>query len=498
MTSSCLNIRWLIGITLISWLFLSEAASSEIQQTDHCYLDGISNRSQCGFVNVAENPSQPNGKKIQIHYAVLPAVKPLHPDEAFLAIAGGPGQSAIDNASSFESTFKKIRETRDILLIDQRGTGRSNLLQCSGPEDSNQSPLTINERDVDTLAEARKCLQQLDADVSMYNSSVAIHDFEAVRQVLGYKKLHLYGISYGSRMAQLYMRHYSDALATVTLDGVVPMQQSVIAVGLSVDRALQGVLDECADDPVCASKYPNLNQTLDELNRELHESPIRADIFHPLTGEPDELLLTRDKVLGILRLSMYSPATRSLLPLAIQQAAQGIFQPMLGLYSLMLENIDMAAGMHNAVVCAEDLHRIDDNLKTAIKGSYMASSLYQQIRDACSVWPSNLARDDFFQPVASDIPTLLLSGELDPATPPDWGTMAMTKMTNARHLIAPHASHGVASQTCGNRLVAELVENGDIENIEGDCLEDTSAKEFYLNPSSAQPVSPKKTGEDIL
>ena len=498
MANFYLNYRWLIKAFITLWLISSQHVIGETEFTQHCYLDGISDRLECGYVNVAEDPNQPHSKTIQIHYAVLPAVKPIHPEEAFLAIAGGPGQSAIDNASSFNSTFKKIRETRDILLIDQRGTGRSNLLQCPQPVGSHRSPLTINEREIDTLEETKKCLQQLKADVTLYTSSVAIHDFEAVREVLGYKKLHLYGISYGSRMAQLYMRHYSDSLATVTLDGVVPMQQSVIAVGLSVDRALQGVLDECANNDVCASEYPHLNQTLDELNHELDENPIRADIFHPLTGEPDELLLTRDKVLGILRLSMYSPATRSLLPLAIGKAAQGNFQPMLGLYSLMLENIDLAAGMHNAVVCAEDLHRIDDNLKTAIEGSYMASSLYQQIRDACSVWPSNLATDDFFLPVASDIPTLLLSGELDPATPPDWGTMAMAKMTNARHLIAPHASHGVASQTCGNRLVAELVENGDIENIEGDCLEDTSARGFYLNPSSAQPVSQEKTVEGIL
>ena len=162
-----------------------------------------------------ENPNKPDGKLIQVHYVVLPAVKNANHEEALLAIAGGPGQSAIDNAASFNTMLSKVRQQRDILLIDQRGTGRSNLLQC---DQGAQSALSFDDENIDSLAEAQKCLANIDADVSQYGSLNAVQDFEAVRAQLGYKKLHVYGISYGTRMAQLYMRLYPEHLATVTLD----------------------------------------------------------------------------------------------------------------------------------------------------------------------------------------------------------------------------------------------------------------------------------------
>ncbi|MDG0968470.1 MAG: alpha/beta hydrolase [Porticoccaceae bacterium] len=474
-------------VVILSWpvmLFSQALASGPEESKGFCYVDGLAERLRCGYVSVAEDPGKPNGRKIDVHYVVIPAVKPIYENEALLAIAGGPGQSAIDNAALFNSTFSKVRETRDILLIDQRGTGRSNLLSC--PEDTALSPLMVDERAFNVLAETKKCLDALNADVAMYNSTIALNDFEAVRQALGYKKLHLYGISYGSRMAQLYMRHYGDSLATVTLDGVVPMQIPVIAVGLSVDRALAGLLKDCAEDVGCADKFPNLTVTLDSINSQLENQPIVVNTFHPVTGDPTEFFLTRDKLLSILRLSMYSTTTRSLLPLAIHHASLGNYQALLGLYSLMMEGIDLAAGMHNSVVCAEDIQRVNSTLLGEISASYMADTLYQALIKACSVWPSHATNPEFSNPISSAVPTLLLSGELDPATPPDWGTMAMKKMTNAVHFIAPYATHGVASQSCGNELIAQLIDTANIQTLNNDCLDEDQSTGFYLNGSSAQ------------
>ena len=474
-------------VTIFSWspiLFSQALANGLAEPKSFCYLNGLAERLRCGYVSVAEDPGKPNGRKIDIHYVVMPAVKPVYKNEALLAIAGGPGQSAIDNAALFNSTFSKVRETRDILLIDQRGTGRSNPLACPG--DSALSPLLMDGRAFDVIAETKKCLNALDADVAMYNSTIALNDFEVVRQTLGYEKLHLYGISYGSRMAQLYMRHYGDSLVTVTLDGVVPMQIPVIAVGLSVDRAIDRLLKDCAEDIACADKFPNLTVILGTINSQLENQPTIINTFHPVTGEPTDFFLTRDKLLSILRLSMYSPTTRSLLPLAIHQASLGNYQTLLGLYSLMMEGIDLAAGMHNSVVCAEDIQRVSSTLLGEISASYMADTLYQALTKACSVWPSHAANPEFSNPISSAIPTLLLSGELDPATPPDWGTIAMKKMTNAVHFIAPYATHGVASQSCGNKLIAQLIDTANIQTLKNDCLNDDQSTGFYLNGSSAQ------------
>ena len=195
------QVRLILALILFSKSF---SVISDQQSTNNaCYVDGLSDRLQCGYVSVLENPDEPSGPMIDIHFVVLPAIKPIKTDEVFLPITGGPGQSAIENAASFGRTFAKIRETREILLIDQRGTGRSNLLAC--PEDKTLSPLALDDRSINYLKETNKCLNQLDGNVAMYGSVNAISDFESVRNFLGYKKLHIYGISYGSRMAQLYI-----------------------------------------------------------------------------------------------------------------------------------------------------------------------------------------------------------------------------------------------------------------------------------------------------
>ena len=477
-------------IALIAAVFSATAllAKPASEESDHCYIEGLSDRLRCGYIIVNENPNEPNGQKINIHYAVIPAVKNIYPNQAFLAIAGGPGQSAIDNAPLFNNTFARIRETRDILLIDQRGTGRSNILKC--PEDKSVSPLLMNEGNFDTIAETNKCLAAIDGDVTQYTSTAALKDFEAVRISLGYDKLHIYGISYGTRMAQLYMREYAEAIATVTLDGVVPMQQSVLAIGLAIDRAVDLLISECENLSRCQQQFPSLRKALATTEVELMLSPVKAQIFHPMTGQPTEFLLTHDKFLSVIRLALYSPTTRVLLPYAIHQAGEKNYQAVLGLYSLTMEGIDIAMGMHASVVCSEDIHRLSTDLSTELETSYMGRTMFTELSKVCSVWPSTKVEETFSAPISNNIPTLLLSGELDPATPPDWAILAMADMKNATHLVAPHAAHGVAMQSCANRLVAQLVDEGSTAELDGDCLKEERPRGFYLNANGVDIFTP--------
>jgi pimeloyl-ACP methyl ester carboxylesterase len=489
-------------VTTIVALFLATVALAQPahKENDHCYVDGLSERLRCGYVKVAENPDNPNGRKINIHYAIIPAVKNIYPNQAFLAIAGGPGQSAIDNAPLFDNTFGQIRETRDILLIDQRGTGRSNILHC--PEDKDISPLLIDGDDFDTVAETKKCLAAIDSDVTQYTSTNALNDFEAVRKSLGYDRLHVYGISYGTRMAQLYMREHAGALATVTLDGVVPMQQSVLAIGLAVDRAFNLLISDCEDQARCQNQFPSLREALVAIESDLLVAPIKTQIFHPLTAQPTEFLLTHNKFLGVIRLALYSPTTRALLPHAIDQASRGNYQAILGLYSLSMEGMDMAMGMHASVVCSEDIHRVPAGLSEGLEQSHIGSTMFSELSKVCSIWPSDKVAKSFSAAIVSDIPTLLLSGELDPATPPEWAELAMVDMKNSTHLVAPHAAHGVAMQSCANRIVAQLVEEGSIAELDGDCLKKGRARSFYLNANGIDIVIPsteqKTTSEEAL
>lgn len=473
-----------------------DIARNMANNTDTCYVEGVSDRLNCGFVTVPENPNKPDGKQIQVHYVVLPAVKNVNHEEALLAIAGGPGQSAIDNAAGFDAMLSKVRQQRDILLIDQRGTGRSNLLTC---DEGAQSPLSFDDDNADTLAETQKCLAKIDADVTQYGSLNAIKDFEAVRQHLGYKKLHVYGISYGTRMAQLYMRLYPAHLATVTLDGIVPMQQSVLEIGASIDRGFDLLFKDCQETAACHTQFPELKAEFDQVAASLAKAPVMENVYDPVTGEKTMLTMTRGKFYGSIRMALYQANVRALVPHAIHQAAKHNFQPILGLYSLTIDNAGMAMGMHASVVCGEDMHRITPAMRKQAQHSFMGKTMLEGLEATCEVWKVPAVDDSFSEPISSDIPTLLLSGEIDPATPPSWGELAMEKLTNAKHFVAPYATHGVAYQSCANNLIADLVRSGSVNDLDGECLKKDVRRSFYLNASSVEPLdatSTKTTADD--
>ncbi|MCS6115689.1 alpha/beta hydrolase [Shewanella baltica] len=474
----------------------ADIARNMANNTDTCYVEGVSDRLNCGFVTVPENPNKPDGKQIQVHYVVLPAVKNVNHEEALLAIAGGPGQSAIDNAAGFDAMLSKVRQQRDILLIDQRGTGRSNLLTC---DEGAQSPLSFDDDNADTLAETQKCLAKIDADVTQYGSLNAIKDFEAVRQHLGYKKLHIYGISYGTRMAQLYMRLYPAHLATVTLDGIVPMQQSVLEIGASIDRGFDLLFKDCQETTACHAQFPELKAEFDQVAASLAKAPVMENVYDPVTGEKTMLTMTRGKFYGSIRMALYQANVRALVPHAIHQAAKHNFQPILGLYSLTIDNAGMAMGMHASVVCGEDMHRITPAMREQAQHSFMGKTMLEGLEATCEVWKVPAVDDSFSEPISSDIPTLLLSGEIDPATPPSWGELAMEKLTNAKHFVAPYATHGVAYQSCANNLIADLVRSGSVKDLDGECLKKDVRRSFYLNASSVEPLnatSTKTTADD--
>ncbi len=486
--------RWILilaALSVVTFSQYSKAESAEpVEKTHSCYLKGISDRLRCGKLAVPENPDKPNGKKIDIHFTILPAVKNTHPREAMLGIAGGPGQSAIDNAALFNKILSKVRENRDILLIDQRGTGRSNILSCS---EEHLSALAFNDEDVDTKTETEKCLKQnKGTDITQYGSDIAVTDFEAVREYSGYQKLHLYGVSYGTRMAQLYMRRFPESLATVTLDGVVPMQQSVLAIGDAVERALNLLLRDCRRSANCEQAFANLARELQQVSRRLRQKPYQSTVSDPYTGEPTELLLTDSKFKGSVRLALYSPGTRALLPYAIHQAAKDNYQPILGLYSLTLGSLDIALGMHSCVVCGEDFPRLTDAIYQSAKHGFFGADMLDDLKQGCAIWKMPAVSADFSQPVASDIPTLLLSGELDPATPPAWGDLATEKLTHAVHFVAPYATHGVAAQSCGGDLIADLVKSGSVKELDGKCLDKDVRRSFYLNASGVEAAGDKE------
>lgn len=473
-------------VTLLGWLLTCTNIQALPLMSDGlqtCYLSGIPEQLSCGVFTTPENPQNPNGRQLQIHFALLPAIKNTRPSNAILAIAGGPGQSAIDNAAFFNQILYKVRQFQDVILIDQRGTGRSHPLNCEFL--SSEQSMATND-DVPITSLTRTCLAQQDADVSQYTSQQAVDDFEAIRNYLGYQKLDLYGISYGTRVAQLYMRRYPDAINSVILDGVVPMQQNLMQVTPSLTRALEKLFSDCQQQPSCAQQFPRLKEVLTNLVDKLTQAPIKTQLAEPTSGEITAFTLTLDKLWGTIRLGLYSASTRTLLPYAIEQANQGNYQPLLGLYSLTFDNANIAMGMQASVICSEAMPFINASSVIDSPYNHIGESMVNNFKKICKVWQVPAVDDAFHKPVKSDIPTLLLSGDLDPATPPSMAEQTKSQLTHSKHIILPYASHGTAKFPCVQNQIAKLVRNQSVSQIDDSCTLLDTGKQFFLNANTME------------
>ncbi|MCG7533432.1 alpha/beta hydrolase [Pseudoalteromonas sp. OOF1S-7] len=467
----------------------SYAAISDTASLTPCYTKGLADRLMCGSVKQALSANK--SEKISIHFAVIPAIKQVHPTEAIMAFAGGPGQSAIEVAAVFARVLRYAREERDIILVDQRGTGKSTLLQCDmDPLEAqfafNDDALPIFEYSRD---ETQKCKNKLNTDLSHFTTVAAASDFEAVRQTLGYQKLHLFGASYGTRIAQEYMRRYPQAVASATLDGVVPMQQSLVAIGDAIDDSLQAIFSDCADNADCRGQYPQLEQQYHTLLTRLEAQPASVQVPHPRTHNAIGLVLTQSKVRSAIRMALYSHATRALVPLAISEAGKGNYLPLVGLMGSDSGFGSLAMGMHSAIVCAEDWPLLTGRTRARFSDSYFGRMMIESLDASCPIWQVEAVGKAFYQPLSTSIPTLLLSGGLDPATPPGWAELAMVNMTNARHLVAEQATHGVAAQSCADKLVAEFINHTEPKELDAGCLEKTAVRRYFMNLNGPAVVS---------
>ncbi|KAF7786271.1 hypothetical protein PRUB_a0781 [Pseudoalteromonas rubra] len=472
-----------IALGLLS-AFASYATTPETAELTPCYTKGLPDRLMCGSV---EQPlsAKDNNEKISIHFAVIPAIKQVHPSEAILAFAGGPGQSAIEVAAVFARVLRYAREDRDIILVDQRGTGKSTLLQCDmDPLEAqfafNDDALPIFEY---SRAETQKCKTKLNTNLSHFTTVAAASDFEAVRLALGYQKLHLFGASYGTRIAQEYMRRYPQAVASATLDGVVPMQQSLVAIGEAIDDSLQAIFTDCADTTDCSQQYPQLEQQYQTLLTKLEVQPASVQIPHPRTHRSISLVLTQNKVRSAIRMALYSHTTRALVPLAISEANRENYLPLVGLMGSDTAFGSLAMGMHSAIVCGEDWPALTAEERARFSATYFGRMMIESLDASCPIWQVDAVEKSFYQPLTTEIPTLLLSGGLDPATPPEWAELAMVNMEHARHLIAAEATHGVAAQSCADKLVAEFIDHGELKTLDASCLDKTAVRRYFMNPN---------------
>jgi pimeloyl-ACP methyl ester carboxylesterase len=437
--------------------------------------------AQCGTLEVPEDRAAPGGRKIALALAWLPATKGEALPDPVTMIAGGPGQSALDSFPAIANAFAEVRKHRDIVLVDQRGTGGSNRLTCKDPEGENASvekaPTeagTAAERLARVSEATARCAAQLAAraDTRFYGTTEAIQDLDAVRDALGVARWNLMGVSYGTRVAQQYAKRYPARTRTVTIDGIAP---NSLVLGNDFAKNLESSLDRqfarCAADKACATALGNPRTRLDALMAKLRAAPPQVTFRDAVTGVSRTETLTADHIATLARMFAYAPQAAGLLPLELAEATQGRYEPLMALANLLESTIgdQITGGMQLSVICAEDAGELTPDPADA--GSLLGTAMLDTLRAQCAVWPHGGRPADFRAPLTGQVPVLILSGEFDPVTPPRYGEEVLKSLPNARHLVLRGQGHNVLPVGCVPKLFAQFVDKADAKALDVRCLD---------------------------
>ena len=479
-----------VGLILITFVLSLHVASAvkqsppkTIELTD-CEVQGI--KVKCGTFEVYENRATKTGRKISLNIVVYPATGDKREPDPLFYFAGGPGSAATEDAQGFAPEFKKLREHRDLVFVDQRGTGNSHPLDCKffNPDDP-QSYLGY----FFPLEDVRKCRAELEpkADLKLYTTTIAMDDIDEIRAALGYEKINLFGGSYGTRAALTYLKRYPQRVRTATLQGVAPPDQYMPSdFPVANERALEGVIAECAADEACNKAFPNLKDEAKSVLAQLMKGPIEVEVEKPKSTERVKVKLSRDLAAEAIRYMLYNPTAASRVPVMLHLAAQGDFGPLVNqaiFYRRVLVGTG-SNGMYLSITCAEDLPWIK-----AGEGERLATNTFlgdyrlRQQREACALWPRADVERDYAKPVRVDVPVLILTGEWDPVTPPANGDRVAKHLPNSLHVVVPSGAHGLGGLRGGEcilDLMTEFVARGTTKAIDTSCVKNIRRQGFVL------------------
>lgn len=442
-----------------------------------CHVAGIRNSVLCGTLQRPLDPTHPERARIAIRYVVVPAMARRKFADPIFLLAGGPGQSAIAVAASVMPIFSRLNNRRDIVVVDQRGTGDSAPLKCAEPEHESLAEQSDPDRQYRLVLQCKAQLLKLpyierESDLGLFTTWIAVQDLDAVRRELGAARIDLVGASYGTRVALEYQRQFPTAVRRAVIDGVAPPDMALPA-SFSLDNqaAFDALVAACAAESQCARNHPDLHGRFDTL---LQSLPRTVKAPHPLSGRVEEFVLTRDMLLGAVRSALYVPALAAALPVAIDAATHGELAGLVGLNATFTsrKSTRLATGMHLSVVCAEDVPRIrfNDDRPGADFGLEFAH-FYERL---CSAWPRGDVPEAFYSLTAAASPVLALSGGIDPATPPRHGERVVRALgPMARHVIVANAGHGVLAIGCVRDILFRFIdasEDRDALAVDAGCV----------------------------
>jgi pimeloyl-ACP methyl ester carboxylesterase len=426
--------------------------------------------ARCGTLSVPENRAVPAGRTISLRIVVLPATMKRTHNDPFVYLAGGPGGAATQLTAVVAGIWFELRADRDILLVDQRGTGGSNALACAPPtgEVSTAAELT---------AYVQSCTAALAGDASQYGTGAAMDDLEAVRKALGYGKLDLYGISYGATAGQVFLRRHPGSVRTVVLDGATLLDVPFLGrFASNGQRALDLIAARCAARSACARAFPTWRADLLPLLARLQAAPVTVQVG----GSP--VVVNDVTVAGVVQSMTRSDSTAASVPLLVSRAAAGD-------YSVLAANLTPPAPpdlsiMPWSIECNEPWMGSDPVAAAADgKGTYLERLVALNLASnqaVCAGFPTRAEAAEQWTRVSSGVPALALVGGADPQDPIGNIAGLQDVMPNARIVVAPGMGHGVGQYGCLPHLVARLVALGSAKKLDTSCARKIAPRAFLL------------------
>lgn len=453
-----------------------------------CTLEGVPGQARCGTYTVREDreAQSPVGRTIGLSVIVLDAFEPANklPDPFFM-LSGGPGDAPSFNARFFSRVFNEVRRRRDIVLVDLRGTGKSQPLLC--PELAAPGNDGIYDEHLLSIPAVRACRARLEQrrDLSKYTTEIAVDDLEDVRQQLGYGPINLYGTSYGSRVAQVYMRRYPKSLRAVTMKGIVPASMAMPETHARAgEDAFQSLLARCRKNSICRETYPLVDVQFRELLNRLESSPV---MMLPAFKERPErkIRVSRGLFAEAFRNVLYTPEGSAQAPRLIDQLVNGDDRSLTETAlagRTVLGGERLAAGFFLSVTCAEDVPYLSPNADAMAAGTFGGNYRLVEQRAACTEWPRGTVSLDHRQPTKSAIPTLLLSGELDPVTPPSGGDEVLRYLSNGRHVVIRNNGHPIGNaEACIATMIGQFLDRGTAAGLDTKCAAAIPAPPFEIS-----------------
>lgn len=429
-----------------------------------CTLPDLPRPARCGVLDVPENPDRPGGRRLSISVAVVPARNGRALPDPIAVLMGGPGEDAISAAAIFADQLAPLLEDRDLLLVDQRGTGRSGALRC---DLSTSSDAAANLRDFFPLAAVESCARSLRtrADLTQYTYAHFANDLEHVRRALGYGPLNLSAGSYGTRAAQVYLRMYPGSVRTVYLGSVVPIDVATpLTFAKTMDGALESTFSACAAKPACQAAFPKLRDEFRQILARLDSGAVRVAV----PGRAGTVPLHRGRVVEWLRARLYRPASAALVPWLIHRAYEGDWSAFVeGILSNARERDSaISLGLFFAITCSEDVAFIREaEVAPASEGTFLGDYRLRQQQAACKHWPKASLPVGYRTPVRSPAPTLFVSGDIDAGSPLWFTERAAPGFSERVEVVLRGRGHTEWSD-CVSQLYQGLVRTGAVRGLD--------------------------------